>query len=296
MSTNYPTTLDTTTELPTESANTPLSTNHVTAHTNIADAVIALETKVGADSSAVATSIDYLLKNTSSTDPGHKHTLADSATDVTSTAAELNILDGATLNTTELNYVDGVTSSIQTQIDTKVSNTGNETIAGVKTFSSYPIIPDEAYSASWDGVLEPPTKNAVYDQIETIVNTYKNGSTTYDLSTATGTQNIAHGLGSTPKMVRISVMSAIEANGSKNIGTWLYNGTTSSVVGFSYNNGASRNMDSSGDLKAYGISSSEIEYQTGVISVDEINISISWTKTNGPTGILYINWEAVSGA
>lgn len=38
---------------------------------------------------------------------------------VTSSTAELNILDGATLSTTELNYVDGVTSAIQTQIDLK---------------------------------------------------------------------------------------------------------------------------------------------------------------------------------
>lgn len=41
-------------------------------------------------------------------------------TDVTATAAEVNILDGATLTTTELNYVDGVTSSIQDQLDAKV--------------------------------------------------------------------------------------------------------------------------------------------------------------------------------
>lgn len=49
-----------------------------------------------------------------------------------------------------------------------VHDTGNETIAGVKTFSSDPIIPDEAYGAGWDGSLEPPTKNAVYDKIQTI--------------------------------------------------------------------------------------------------------------------------------
>ena len=42
---------------------------------------------------------------------------------VTATASELNILDGATLTTTELNYVDGVTSSIQTQLDNKVDKT-----------------------------------------------------------------------------------------------------------------------------------------------------------------------------
>lgn len=34
---------------------------------------------------------------------------------VTSTAAELNILDGVTATAAELNYVDGVTSNIQTQ-------------------------------------------------------------------------------------------------------------------------------------------------------------------------------------
>lgn len=38
--------------------------------------------------------------------------------------AELEILDGATLTTTELNFVDGVTSSIQDQIDTKLATAG----------------------------------------------------------------------------------------------------------------------------------------------------------------------------
>lgn len=47
---------------------------------------------------------------------------------VTADATELNILDGATLSTTELNYVDGVTSGIQTQLDGLVSQT-NGTVA-----------------------------------------------------------------------------------------------------------------------------------------------------------------------
>ena len=69
--------------------------------------------------------------------------------DVTSSAAELNILDGATLSTTELNYVDGVTSAIQTQLNAKapladptftgttttadLSITGNLTVGGTTT-------------------------------------------------------------------------------------------------------------------------------------------------------------------
>ena len=42
---------------------------------------------------------------------------------VTATASELNILDGVTATTAELNYVDGVTSNIQTQLDSKISAT-----------------------------------------------------------------------------------------------------------------------------------------------------------------------------
>lgn len=69
---------------------------------------------------------------------------------------------------TELTYVKGVTSAIQTQLNAKVNNTGNENIGGVKTFTSDPLIPDEAYGSGWNGVLEPPTKNAVYDKIESL--------------------------------------------------------------------------------------------------------------------------------
>ena len=46
---------------------------------------------------------------------------------------------------------------------------GTQTITGVKTFSSDPLIPDEAYGSGWNGVLEPPTKNAVYDKLETVL-------------------------------------------------------------------------------------------------------------------------------
>ena len=56
-------------------------------------------------------------------DTSHTHVIAD-VTDVTASASELNILDGATLTTTELNYVDGVTSAVQTQIDGKASLSG----------------------------------------------------------------------------------------------------------------------------------------------------------------------------
>ena len=50
------------------------------------------------------------------------------------TQAEVQILDGATVTTTELNYVDGVTSAIQTQLDTKAP-TASPTLTGTATIN-----------------------------------------------------------------------------------------------------------------------------------------------------------------
>jgi hypothetical protein len=48
------------------------------------------------------------------------------------------VANALTITPTELGYIDGLTSNAQTQITARVSLTGNETIAGIKTFSSLP--------------------------------------------------------------------------------------------------------------------------------------------------------------
>ena len=61
------------------------------------------------------------------------------------TTAELSILDGATVTTAEINYVSGVTSAIQTQLDAKMSPTytGDVDITGEFIADSY----NETYAA-----------------------------------------------------------------------------------------------------------------------------------------------------
>ena len=54
---------------------------------------------------------------------------------VTATAAEINILSGTAVSATELGYVDGVTSAIQTQINTKAP-TASPTFTGTVTLPS----------------------------------------------------------------------------------------------------------------------------------------------------------------
>lgn len=60
-------------------------------------------------------------------------------TAVTSSAAELNVLDGMTATTAELNFVDGVTSAIQTQLNAKAPSASptltSPTLASVITIT-----------------------------------------------------------------------------------------------------------------------------------------------------------------
>jgi hypothetical protein len=55
---------------------------------------------------------------------------------VTATAAEINILDGVTATAAEINYVDGVTSNIQTQLDTKGVVAGSGSIVTTGALNS----------------------------------------------------------------------------------------------------------------------------------------------------------------
>ena len=95
------------------------------------------------------------------TTPGYKlevdgsaavNSLTIDGTDVTASAAEINILDGipSTLTATELGYVDGVTSAIQTQLDAKQA-----TINGAaSTIVSYNLTPSRVLLSSSSGKVQ----------------------------------------------------------------------------------------------------------------------------------------------
>ena len=93
-------------------------TSDVTTHANLTEAH-------GATGAVVGTTNTQTLTNKTLTSPKINEDVVMSAT-----ATELNILDGAILSTTELNYVDGVTSAIQTQLDDKASSSDLSTHTG----------------------------------------------------------------------------------------------------------------------------------------------------------------------
>ena len=91
---------------------------------------------------------------------------------VTATAAEINILAGTLVSATELNYVDGVTSSIQTQINTK-SPSANPTFTGTVDIAA-------AGSIRFDGATADANKTTL-----TVVD--PTAGRTISLPNATGT-------------------------------------------------------------------------------------------------------------
>jgi hypothetical protein len=120
---------------------------------------------------------------------------------------------------------------------------------------------------------------------------YKVGQTTYDMTTASGTQNIAHGLGRIPKIVRLRGCHT----GANFVATsqGAFDGTTNSVAWVS-SSGAGAGLDGGDTTNSIRLveNGSLTNYQSGVVSVDATNIIITWTKTAAPSGIAQIQWEA----
>lgn len=120
MATNFPSSLDTSTTIPAEGASTTLSTNHVTAHQNIQDAIEVIEAKIGVDSSAVTTSHDYKLSEVTSTDKAVGKTATQTLTNKTLTAAKVPLGSDAVGDMRYTSNADGTQTRIPVGSDNQI--------------------------------------------------------------------------------------------------------------------------------------------------------------------------------
>ncbi len=119
----------------------------------------------------------------------------------------------------------------------------------------------------------------------------KLGVATRDLSAASGDQTIAHGLGRIPKYIRITVVFNQSVVAGRSEG--CYNGAAQECILLTHNYSANSYVaeNLSGKVaRAYGVDMAK--YQTAVAAFDATNITLTWTKTDLPTGTAYILWEA----
>jgi hypothetical protein len=92
-----------------------------------------------------------------------------------STTASLNSPAGSDNLSTTDDYLRAIQGIVKTVYDAQgvinsaqtTTNTGKANLSGA-TFTGDISVPDEAYGVGWNGSLEVPTKNAVYDKIETL--------------------------------------------------------------------------------------------------------------------------------
>lgn len=291
MSTNFPTSLDVLTN-PT-STDPVTSPSHSTQHANANDSIEALEAKVGVNSSEVTTTHDYKLSGVTGSDKAVSKTGVETLTNKT-IASFYQDAGQTKLMTTPDTASDTLAAIAATQaLTNKTLTSTTNNVAAKSLHSATTVVDVSAATAPTAGQVLKATSGtaATWQTLPTSTVVVKNGVTTYDLTTASGTQTIAHGLGATPTYVKLIAVciSADYGDGSFN-SNGSYNGTTNACV---WTNGASPSLVGNSATAAIALYRTATAYQTGVVTVDGTNITITWTKTSTPTGTAHILWEAM---
>ena len=125
------------------------------------------------------------------------------------------------------------------------------------------------------------------------------GNTSYALTTASGTQNIAHGLGVTPRLVRLSAASSTNASASGTAGSSstraVITGGVTSSESVAQQSSSSASSNYSSNTNTFRVSDIPgVYYQEATITVNSTNIVISWSKVGTPTSTANIIWDATA--
>lgn len=123
----------------------------------------------------------------------------------------------------------------------------------------------------------------------------KIGETSHDVSSTTSTV-IAHGLGKTPKLVRINMLTdSTFGSGLEISSVGSYDGTTQACLYLGSDGGGNT-------YRGYYVNGAIIYYtpqaggtsNSGAASIDATNITIAWTKLGSPSGTIRLLWEAIA--
>lgn len=256
-------------------------------------ALVALETKVGIDGSAVSSTHSYKLSGVTGSDKAVSLAGSEALTNKSINGVTPSTTAGAT------NFLKGDGSyGVPTISDASYAAKGvvefltNAATSGITIASG---VANVNMGTSANQVVQlngsaqlPAVSGALLTNIPYPTSgLFKNGVTTYDPSTASGTQNIAHGLGVIPKKVKITA-SYTSINGSSDCDSFtVYNGTTQSSI---YRAGTANNRYQ-GQAFLLSIDASG-NNSTGTITFDATNIIITWTKTGTLTSVSFeLLWE-----
>lgn len=114
------------------------------------------------------------------------------------------------------------------------------------------------------------------------------GIATKNLTDSSTTQNIAHGLGTTPQTVRFTILN----NGAAYTSGTFTNSTNRAIYTFIGSGNTVHTSTTSAVFIGSNSNSPSTTGQVGVVTVDSTNITITYTKNGSPTGTAQILWTA----
>ena len=324
MATTYPTTKQsipnpTSTDL---LENATATLDHDYQHATINDTIEAIQDKLGMDSSAVTTSHDYKLSAVTGSEKAlTSGTSTQTVSGLTLTSPQINFGSDANGDLIYRNG-SGVTARLPigstdqilavqaglpawianpsasnasystkgiVQFDTDADTSGVTVTSGVATLNTGTTA-NKIVKLNASAQL-PAVSGALLTNLPNPI-TYTNGTDTKNAADASGTQNIAHGLGKIPKKVKITAYAQVDAVGNgedlMRVSNTVYNGTTQSSLSF-YESGGGNTATIS---TTFILTISNGGTQVGVVTFDATNIIITWTKNSSPTGTYTLLWEA----
>lgn len=296
MSTNFPTNLDTFTN-PT-ATDTLAVVSHSAQHTNINDAVSAIEAKVGKDGSAVTTSHDYKLSGVTGSDKAVSKTGTETLTNKTLTSPVINVTSDATGDMYYRNSGGALTrlpagtdgqiiqyaSGIPTVATNPSAQNASTTVAGIVELATSSEI-NAGTATGGSGAKLAMTPDGFASSKFSIAP--KSGVSTFTPSGGSNTLTIAHGLGIIPRHVIASAFGASSTSLIYSEG--YYDGSAQgNISGRTAGSGAvTSTVDTSYILNLTNASASSL----GVATFDATNISIAFTNSNGGQSA-YVRWTA----
>jgi hypothetical protein len=210
---------------------------------------------------------DITLSLPNSTDTLVGRATTDTLTNKTLTSPKINEDVAVTATATELNYVDGVTSAIQTQIDLKAP-------AASPTFTGTLVLPST--------VNGPNTTTSV-----NLLSTSTSANITLGAQQTSGNLTIGGGTQRTTGIVGIATGATTSGTKTINIGTGSTGGTTEITIGSSSGatssitlNGtvtAANNLVVTGDLTVNGTTTT---IDTAHLQVEDKNITLAYGNTS----------------
>ena len=227
-------------------------TSDITTHANLTEAH-------GATGAVVGTTNTQTLTNKTLTSPKVNEDVV-----LTSTATELNILDGATLSTAELNYVDGVTSAIQTQIDAKAP-LASPTFTGTPTLPTGTIATTQTASNNTTAVATTAYVDTADALKANLASPTFTGTPTLPTGTIATTQTAGNNTTAIATTAYVDAADALKAN----LASPTFTGTVAAV-----------NLTLSGDLTVNGTTTT---INSTTITVDDKNIELGSVAT--PTDV-----------